>query len=382
MAEEVMFPGSTIGIIGSSPNGIELARKAKQMGFKTAAYGPNAESPVLREVDLPIVGRGNDQLQLQEFAERCDLVIYESEQVSSDSIKYIERFTKVPQGSETLELMQDRLLERAFFEQLNVNIAPYATIVSLDDIYQAISSIGFPCILKPIQKGFIRDGQMILRKQSDVARCAELVDQGTFVLESWVPFDREVSVFMVRQADGTLTFMAPIEVFYQGQKLVQVVGPADLPTSITAELKKISTEIGNNLNYVGVLEVAFFITATQTIYVKRIVPAMHEAGHIFADICNVSLEEEMLRSAAGMPLTTPRVVQEAALGFLKPEDSADIKTQWVLKDNWAYHLFRFPASMMPQSKAGYVVAAAENAYRAKEQLDSTGIWDEAETEEK
>lgn len=377
-----MFPGSTIGIIGSSPNGIELARKAKQMGFKTAAYGPNVESPVLREVDLPIVGRGNDQLQLQEFAERCDLVIYESEQVSSDSIKYIERFTKVPQGSETLELMQDRLLERAFFEQLNVNIAPYATIVSLDDIYQAISSIGFPCILKPIQKGFIRDGQMILRKQSDVARCAELVDQGTFVLESWVPFDREVSVFMVRQADGTLTFMAPIEVFYQGQKLVQVVGPADLPTSITAELKKISTEIGNNLNYVGVLEVAFFITATQTIYVKRIVPAMHEAGHIFADICNVSLEEEMLRSAAGMPLTTPRVVQEAALGFLKPEDSADIKTQWVLKDNWAYHLFRFPASMMPQSKAGYVVAAAENAYRAKEQLDSTGIWDEPETEEK
>src|SRR5699024_12671613 len=119
------------------------------MGFKVAAYGSNAESPTLREADMAIVGRGNDQLQLQKFAERCDLVIYESEQVSSESIKFIQRFTNVPQGSEALELMQDRLLERTFFEQINVNIAPYSTIVSLDDIYQAISSIGFPCVLKP-----------------------------------------------------------------------------------------------------------------------------------------------------------------------------------------------------------------------------------------
>ena len=78
MAEKVIFPSSTIGVIGNSPNGIELVRKAKQMGFKVAAYGSNAESPTLREADMAIVGRGNDQLQLQKFAERCDLVIYES----------------------------------------------------------------------------------------------------------------------------------------------------------------------------------------------------------------------------------------------------------------------------------------------------------------
>ena len=66
----------------------------------------------------------------------------------------MQRFTRVPQGSDTLEITQDRLLERAFFEQLNINVAPYATIVSLDDVYQAVSSIGYPCILKPIQKGF------------------------------------------------------------------------------------------------------------------------------------------------------------------------------------------------------------------------------------
>ncbi len=381
MAERVIFSQSTIGVIGNSTNGIDLLRHAKQMGFKTAAYGANAESPTLREADLPIVGRGNDQIQLQEFAERCDLVLYESEQVSSESIKYIERFTNVPQGSESLELFQDRLLERAFFEQLNINIAPYATIVSLDDIYQAISSIGFPCVLKPIQKGIMHNSQMILRKQSDIAKSAEMVEQGTFVLESWIPYEREISVFMVRQQDGTLTFMAPLETFYQGQRLTQVVGPAEIDPSIWSEIKKISTDIGDNLNFVGVLEVGFFVTSAQAIYVKRVVPALHEAGYIYDSICNVSLEEQQLRASVGMPVAVPKVLQKGALGFFREDDRDEIKTQWILKDNWFYTLFRFPASMLPQFKIGYVVTTANNGYAAKEQLDSTGLWDNLEQSE-
>lgn len=380
MAEKVIFPQSTIGVIGNSSNGIELLHRAKQMGFKTVAYGANAESPTLRAADMAITGRGNDQVQLQEFAERCDLVLYESEQVSAEAVKFVQRFTSVPQGSEALELMQDRLLERAFFEQLNVNIAPYATIVSLDDIYQAISSIGFPCVLKPIQKGFMHQAQMVLRKQSDVAKCAELVEQGTFVLESWIPYEREISVFLTRQQDGTLTFMAPLETYYEQHRLVQVAGPAEVAAPIWQEIKNIASQIGNNLHYVGVLEIAFFVTPAQAIYVKRVVPAMHEAGYIYQDICNVSLEEEQLRAAVGMPLVQPKIIQKAALGFIRDEDYAAIKTQWIIKDNWFYHFFRYPASMQPQSKVGYVVAAGEDAYAAKEQLDSTGIWDRAQKE--
>jgi len=383
VAEKVIFPSSTIGVIGNSPNGIELVRKAKQMGFKVAAYGSNAESPTLREADMAIVGRGNDQLQLQKFAERCDLVIYESEQVSSESIKFIQRFTNVPQGSEALELMQDRLLERTFFEQINVNIAPYSTIVSLDDIYQAISSIGFPCVLKPIQKGLMHNSQFILRKQSDVAKCAELVEQGTFVLESWVPYEREISIVMVREQSGTMRFLAPLETFYQVHHLNQVVGPAKVADQIWDELKNIASQIGDNLNYVGVMEIGFFLTQSQAIYVKRIVPALHESGYIYQYISNVSLEEEQIRAAVNMPVVTSKVIQQAAIGFFQEKDQQSIKTQWVLKDNWFYHFFRYPASMLPQSKSGFVAVTADDGYEAKEQLDSTGIWDEEQpTEEK
>lgn len=43
-------------------------------------------------------------------------------------------------------------MERAFLDQININIAPYVTVVSLDDVYQSIDSIGYPALLKPIQR--------------------------------------------------------------------------------------------------------------------------------------------------------------------------------------------------------------------------------------
>src|SRR5699024_6972437 len=200
------------------------------------------------------------------------------------------------------------------------------TIVSLDDIYQAISSIGFPCVLKPIQKGLMHNSQFILRKQSDVAKCAELVEQGTFVLESWVPYEREISIVMVREQNGTMRFLAPLETFYQVHHLNQVVGPAKVADQIWDELKNIASQIGDNLNYVGVMEIGFFLTQSQAIYVKRIVPALHESGYIYQYISNVSLEEEQIRAAVNMPVVTYKIIQQAAIGLFQEKDQQSMKT--------------------------------------------------------
>lgn len=176
------------------------------MGFKVIAYNSDEAAPTMQEADLGIVGSLSNESKVQSFAERCDLVTYESDKVSPDAVAVVKQYTQVPQGSEALEIAQDRLLERAFLEQMNVNIAPYATIVSLDDIYQAIGSIGYPCVLKPIQKGFGRKRQQVINKQSDIAKCADIIDLGTYVLEAWIPYDKELSVIIGKEVDGKLNF--------------------------------------------------------------------------------------------------------------------------------------------------------------------------------
>lgn len=374
MGNEVLFPGDTLGIIGDSSNGIILAQTAKRLGFKVIVYATNEGSPTLADADVKIVGDFSDKAKLQDFAERCDLVMYESEHISSEVIAYLQKFTKVPQGSETLEIVQDRLLERAFFEQMNINIAPYATIVSLEDVYQAVSSIGYPCVLKPIQKGFGPKRQQIIRKQTDIAKCADIIDMGTYILESWIPYNKELSVIMTRDYDGNLAYFPVIETRYKENRLNEAIVPANIQPDVEEEVKRLAGEIVSGLKYVGALEVAFYLTESASLYVKRIVPALHNSGYVFDKATNVSMFEQHLRTLVKMPLVDVKLVQPAGMVMIEEENIDDIRTQWVLKNNWYYTFFRYPESMRPQPE-GYIIVLAESEMEIKQQIESTGIWD-------
>lgn len=374
MGNEVLFPGDTLGIIGDSSNGIILAQTAKRLGFKVIVYATNEGSPTLADADVKIVGDFSDKAKLQDFAERCDLVMYESEHISSEVIAYLQKFTKVPQGSETLEIVQDRLLERAFFEQMNINIAPYATIVSLEDVYQAVSSIGYPCVLKPIQKGFGPKRQQIIRKQTDIAKCADIIDMGTYILESWIPYNKELSVIMTRDYDGNLAYFPVIETRYKENRLNEAIVPANIQPDVEEEVKRLAGEIVSGLKYVGALEVAFYLTESGSLYVKRIVPALHNSGYVFDKATNVSMFEQHLRTLVEMPLVDVKLVQPAGMVMIEEENIDDIRTQWVLKNNWYYTFFRYPESMRPQPE-GYIIVLAESEMEIKQQIESTGIWD-------
>ncbi|WP_311408069.1 5-(carboxyamino)imidazole ribonucleotide synthase [Liquorilactobacillus uvarum] len=381
MDNEVLFPGSTIGIIGDSPNGIMLAEAAKKMGFQVAAFGANEANPIMQEADLRIIGTQDDKGKLQDFAERCDIVTYESESVPAEIIAFLERFTRVPQGKETLENAQDRLLERAFLEQININIAPYATIVGLDDVYQSIGSIGYPCVLKPIQKGYGRRRQQVIKKQSDISKCADLVDLGTFILEAWIPYEKELSVVIAKEANGDLNMFPIVENIYHNHQLQQSVVKSDVSPEIKAEIQRLASDISSKLNYVGILEIAFFLTKSGTLYVKRIVPALHKAGYVFDKATNVSMFEQHIRAIAHMPLPQVKFLQPTAVVTLCAEDMDELRTQWILKENWYYRFYRYPKTARIR-EAGYLVALADTVEAAIQQIDATGIWSEDSEKDK
>lgn len=376
MEQEILFPGDTLGIIGGNPNGIMLARAAKKMGFKVIVYCSDESNPVLAEADVKIVGKLNEKTKLQDFAERCAVVTYTSENINVDAVKFLQRFTRVPQGSDTLEIIQDRLLERAFFEQLNINVAPYATIVSLDDVYQAVSSIGYPCILKPIQKGFGKYRKQIIKKQTDIAKCADIIDLGTYILESWIPYEKELSLTLVRDKDGKLTFFPLAEDNYREHRLHSTVVPLEVDNEIKEEVKRLTAEIVKELDYVGVLQAEYFLTKSGAIYVKRIIPTVYASGYVFDKATDVSMFEQHLRALAQMPISQPRLVTPTEMVTIETKDLEPLRTQWVIKDNWHYNHFRYPKSLHPVSSEGYVLVTATSSESAKQQVEATGVWDD------
>ena len=375
MEDEILFPGATIGIIGESPSGIMLEQAAHKLGFDVIAYGPNEEAPTLRGADVKVVGTYTDQAKLQDFAQRCSLVTYESETIPAQTIAYLSRFTKLPQGSETLEIVQDRLLERTFFEQSNLNIAPYATIVNLDDVYQAISSIGYPAILKPIQKGFSK--KIVIKKQTDIAKCADIIDQGTFILESMIPYQKELAVTMSKDKNGDIKFYPLVEAEYRQGKLHQVLAPAQVDSDVANEIRRLSELVVKQVKLVGVMTLSFFLTETGTLYVKRLVTGVNSLGYVFSRAANVDIFEQHLRVLANMPLAQPELIQATGMVMIEQDKREALRTQWLLKTNWHYQFYRYPKSMTTLNW-GHVLVTGESSQAIKEQVAATGIWDKLE----
>lgn len=376
MDQDILFPGDTLGIIGGSPSGIMLARAAKQMGFKVVIYCSDESNPLLEEANVKIVGKLNEKTKLQDFAQRCDVVTYTSEHIDVEAVKFLSQFTRVPQGSNTLEITQDRLLERAFFEQLNINVAPYATIVSLDDVYQAVGSIGYPCILKPIQKGFGKHRKQVIKKQTDIAKCADIIDLGTYVLESWIPYEKELSLTLARDKDGHVSFFPIAEDIYRDHRLHATIVPTDIADDVKEEVERLTTEIVKEIDYVGVLQAEYFLTESGALYIKRIIPALYASGYAFDKATNISMFEQHLRALGQLPLGHPKLVRPTEMVMIETKDLDALRTQWVLKDNWHFNYFRYPESLKPVSAEGYLLVTAALSKNARQQVEATGIWDD------
>ncbi|KRK97185.1 phosphoribosylaminoimidazole carboxylase, ATPase subunit [Secundilactobacillus odoratitofui DSM 19909 = JCM 15043] len=375
MDNQVLYPGGTIGVIGDSTDGPMIVSAARQAGFKVGAYGSDETSEMLQLADFKIVGELSDRERLSDFAERCDLVTYDSQHLSPDVLTAIAEKTALPQGSDFQMMMQDRLLERAFYEQLNVNIPPYATIVSLDDVYQSINSIGYPSVLKPIQKDLVHGEELTIRTQTDIAKAAGLMDWGTYILESTVDYSRELAVTVARNASGESRLFPAVELKRQNGQLTWAYLPATLDDDVQGELDRICHEIVANVSYVGVFEVDFMLNDNGSIYVKQIIPTFGEAGRIFDRATTVSQFEQHIRAIAGMPLSDVQILKPTVMAAFTHQQANAIKTQWTLKPNWHFSFYRHGHQDIDnQQLAGHILVQGDELSKVLEQLEDTEIW--------
>ncbi|WP_204121035.1 MULTISPECIES: ATP-grasp domain-containing protein [Levilactobacillus] len=373
MANTVLYPGDTVGVIGNSANAAMLVTTARKMGLRVGAYGADETSEALQLADFKAVGTAKDRDKLQHFAESCAAIVYDSDRVDTDVIKFLAQFTRVPQGSDMLEMMQDRLLERAFFDQLNVNVAPYATIINLDDVYQSVNSIGYPCVLKPIQKEWSHGRELVIKTQTDIAKAAGLLDWGTYILESQIAYDREFSIIVARDQEGNQQAFPITEVQSVNDRAQKTWVPAQLDDDVASEIHRIAGEVGKNVNYVGVFEVSFYLTSSGAIYVKKIVAAPSETGYVFGDAATVDEFAQHMRAVCGLPLAQPTILTPAVTANFTASQLTAIRTQWQLKANWHftfYHL-RKPAD---DDVLGHISVQGTAVKPLLDQLDDTAIW--------
>jgi len=297
-------PGSTIGILGSGQLGRMLAVAAAQLGFRVHVYG-DAPGPAFDVAAAKTVGAYEDLGKITAFAESVDVVTYEFANVPLGAAAAAAAIKPVRPGPRALEVAQDRLVEKRFLSEIGLPVAPFAGVDSLDDLEDALATIGAPAILKTCRLGYDGKGQARITSAEQPGWALEAIGHAPAVLEGFVAFEYEISVLCVRGLNGTtVIYDVPLNKHQDGILDTSTV-PAPISDAVRERACAMATRIAEALDYVGVLAVEMFYAGAdqqEPLVINEIAPRVHNSGHWTLDACGISQFENHIRAVAGWPL--------------------------------------------------------------------------------
>ena len=306
---EALPPGSTIGILGGGQLGRMLTLAAARLGLKCHLYSPDPDSPAFAVAAARTVAPYDDTAALAAFARSVDMVTYEFENVDVVAVERLTRSVPVRPGVEALAVSQDRLTEKRFFERLNIATAAFAPVDDLPSLEAAIGVVGLPAVLKTRRFGYDGKGQAVIRAPAAAGAALAGLRGTAAIVESFVPFAREVSVIAARGADGMVAAYDPAENVHRDGILRTSTVPARIAPETAAAATGITRTILEALAYIGVIGVEFFVVgegAGERLVVNEMAPRVHNSGHWTEDGCAVSQFENHVRAVAGWPLGPTR----------------------------------------------------------------------------
>ena len=291
--------GSTIGILGGGQLGRMLAMAAAQLGYRCHIYAPEEES-VAADVSARFTrAQWDDSEALAAFAESCDVITYEFENVPVAPLAALDQ-AKLAPTPRALQIAQDRLNEKTFVASLGGKPAPYAAVSDHDELVAAVAEIGTPGILKTRRDGYDGKGQWRI---NDAGRLPDLdFPESGLIYEGFVRFECEFSVILARGSDGQVRFWdSPHNTHKDG-----ILARSTLPAPIIVEqqssaAREIAGRIAEDLRYVGVMTVEFFATPSGPVF-NEMAPRVHNSGHWTIEGAVTSQFENHIRAITGMPL--------------------------------------------------------------------------------
>ena len=122
----------TLGIIGGGQLGSMLATAAKKLKIKTIIFSDDINSPAQIFSDEFVLGNYNDLSKVKEFTDRVDLITFEFENIPYEVLKKLNNLKKVIPKPEINKIIQNRLTEKDFINNLNIKTTQYKLINNLD----------------------------------------------------------------------------------------------------------------------------------------------------------------------------------------------------------------------------------------------------------
>lgn len=369
----VILPGQTIGIIGGGQLGRMMALSAKASGFKIAVLEPSVNGPCAQVADIEINGAYDDIESLKKLADVSDVITYEFENISFEALDWLKEHAYLPQDSTLLKLTQDRLTEKKAIMDAGATVAPYREIQTISDIHQYIEELGFPAVLKTTRGGYDGKGQLVIKEKSDIEQAEELLKSGVCVLEAWIPFTKEISVIVTRNANGESKHFPVAENIHVDNILHKSIVPARISKVAEERAIEQASLLAEALHLVGTLAVEMFLTADNEIIINELAPRPHNSGHYTIEACETSQFEQHVRAVCNWPLGNTELLKPVVMVNILGEHLAPLLSEIPTRKDWKIHLYG-KAEAKLKRKMGHVNILRHTIEEALSEIEQSAIW--------
>jgi len=318
----------TIGIFGGGQLGQMLSQAAASLGFKTCIYSPDENSPAFMYADYQIIAEYDDIDKLDEFVEKIDFATIEFENIPIDTIQFISNKIRIFPPINAIEISQDRIKEKNFFRKFGIKTNRFQNIESEKDLKSWDFST--KSVLKTRMLGYDGKGQIVVNSYQEALDAFNIMGQYPCIIEEFVYFSKEISTITARDKFGSIFTFPPSENIHKNHILDETNVPANISKELEIELYQTSANILENLNYIGILSIEFFMEKdSQAILVNEIAPRVHNSGHWTLDGSNISQFEQHIRAISGMQIVEPELLFKTRMLNLIGEDV----NEWNINDS-------------------------------------------------
>ncbi|NKE35738.1 5-(carboxyamino)imidazole ribonucleotide synthase [Natronococcus sp. JC468] len=385
-------PGPTLGVVGGGQLGRMLAEAAAPLGVEVVVLDPTPDCPAAPVARDQIVADFDDEAGIRELAARADVLTFEIELADQDVLERVaeDSGTPVHPKPSTLETIHDKLVQKRALEEAGVPVPPFRAVEDADDIRDAIDDYGAPVMLKARTGGYDGRGNVPVESKADAEDALESV-AGPAMVESFVDFEREISVIAVKGDDETAAF--PIgENVHEDEILRETIVPAGSEEAVERRALEVAEDVLEVMDGRGVYGIELFETSEALrasedssgrspresggeVLLNEIAPRPHNSGHWTIEGAQSSQFEQHARAVLGWPLAATDLrsptVSVNLLGDVEESRDAELRGVERVFETPAANLHWYgKRQVRPLRKMGHVTIAGRDGETTDELLET------------
>lgn len=371
-----------VGIIGCGQLARMMAQAGARLGLEFSFLAEPGESTESIE-GLGLIVQRSENLQPSQIYRAMGepaVITIEKEHVDTELLQAFKAHCAVYPDSHAAHLCQHRVREKRFIADLGLNTAGFTAASTGCEVADAALTLGLPVVVKAATHGYDGKSQWRLNSMADVEAFRSRNGRGEWLVESLIPYDREISVIAARSASNDVVIYPPTENRHRDGVLLTSIAPANgLSPAILEACEEYIEKLLRATNYVGVLTMECFVVGDMLL-INELAPRVHNSGHWTQQADLTCQFENHLRAILGWQLGSTTVRGYAGiiniLGLETLPESVSHQSAG-LSMNW------YGKTAMPGRKLGHLGVCGDSLSSVSEHLDTLQgiLYGDTETRE-